>query len=110
MIILQHNEIKAYFEKSINLISDVYKGGMYKRLFGIVSIHALGLIVDEVEQVIHIGFDSGSCGCVLRATYGLPYAYELARYIYRVIPPTIIHIMWTRLSFSNISSNESLPR
>jgi len=110
VIILQHNEIKASFKKSINLISDAYKGGMYKRLVGIVSRHALGLIADEVERVNHIGFDSGSCGCVLRATYGLPCACELARYVYGVIPPTVLHIMWTRLSFSNISSNESLPR
>jgi len=78
VIILQHNEIKASFEKSINLISDAYKGGMYKRLVGIVSRHALGLIADEVERVNHTRFDSESCGCVLRATYGLPCACELA--------------------------------
>jgi len=79
-------------------------------LVGIVSRHALGLIADEVEQVMHIGFDSGSCGCVLRAIYGLPCACELAQYVYEVIPLSALHIMWTRLSFSNISSNESLPR
>jgi len=110
VIILQHNKIKASFEKSINLISDAYKGGMYKRLVGIVSRHALGIIADEVERVNHIGFESESCGCVWRATYGLPCACELARYVYGVIPLTVLHIMWTRLSFSNISSNESLPR
>ena len=109
MIILQHNEIKATFEKSINLINGAYKGGMYKRLVGIVSRHALALIADEVQRVMDISFDSGSCGCVLRATYGLPCACELARYVYGVIPLTVLHIMWTRLSFSNISSNESLP-
>ena len=51
---------------------------MYKRLVGIVSRHALGLIADEVERVNHTRFDSESCGCVLRATYGLPCACELA--------------------------------
>ena len=76
---------------------------MYKRFFGIVSIHALGLIADEVERVNHTRFDSESCGCVLRATYGLPCACELARYVHGVIPLTILHIMWTRLSLSNIS-------
>jgi len=110
MIILQHNEIKASYEKSINLISDAYKGNMYKRLVGIVSRHALGLIANEFERVMHIGFDSGCCGCVLRATCGLPCACELAQYVYWVICPTFLHIMWTRLIFSNISSNESLPR
>ena len=47
---------------------------------------------------------------MLRVTYGLPCAYELARYVYRVILPIVLHIMWSRLSFSNISSKESLPR
>jgi len=103
VIILQHNEIKASFEKSINLINDVYKGNMYKRLVGIVSRHALGLIVDDVERVMHIGFDSGSYGLVLKAMYDLPCACELARYVHGVIPLTILHIMWTRLSLSNIS-------
>ena len=51
---------------------------MYVRLVGIVSKHALGLIVYEVERVMHIGFDSGRWGCMLRATYGLPCACELA--------------------------------
>ena len=82
---------------------------MYKRLVGVISRHALGVIADEVERVTHIGFYSGSCGCVLRATYGVPCACELARYVYGVIPLTILHIMWTRLSFKNISSNQSLP-
>jgi len=84
---------RHFLKKSINLISDAYKGGMYKRLVGIVSRHALGLIVDEVERVNHIGFDNESCGCVLRATYDLPCACELARYVYGVIPPTVLHIM-----------------
>jgi len=30
VIILQKNEIKVSFDKSISLISDTYKGGMYK--------------------------------------------------------------------------------
>jgi len=54
---------------------------------------------------MHIGFDIASL-----ATYGLPCACELTRYVHGVIPPIVLHIMWTRLSFSNISSNESLPR
>jgi len=74
---------------------------------GYVLRHALRLSADEVERVKHIGFDSGSCGCVLKATHDLPCACELAQYVHGVIPLTVLHIMWTRLSFSNISSNES---
>jgi len=44
---------------------------MYKRLVEIVLRHALRLIVDDVERVMYIGFDSGSCGYVLRATYAM---------------------------------------
>jgi len=46
-------------EKSINLISDAYKGCMYKRLVGYVSRHVLGLIADKVERVKHIGLTMG---------------------------------------------------
>jgi len=37
---------------------------------------------------------------ILRTTYGLPW----------LIPLIVLHIMWTRLSFSNILSNESHPK
>jgi len=71
----------------------VYKGSMYKRLVGIVPGHALRLITNEAKRVMHIEFDIVSCGCVLRATYALPCAYELARYVHGVIPPIVLHIM-----------------
>jgi len=45
------------------------------------------------------------CGCVLRYTHGLPCACELARYAFGVILLNEVHVMWTRLSFSNLSSS-----
>ena len=54
---------------------------------------------------LRIGFHSEHCGCVLRETFCLPCAYELACYDPRVIPLPEIYIMWTRLTFSNISSS-----
>jgi len=47
------------------------------------------------------------CGCMLRQTNGLPCTCDLPRYDLGVIPQGIIDIMWTRLSFSDISSIES---
>jgi len=38
---------------------------------------------------------------------GLPCACELGRYDPRIIPLQEIHVMWTRLSFSNVSSSQS---
>ena len=51
----------------------------------------------------HIGFDSDHCGCVLRRTSSFPCTCELVG----VMPLTEVHVMWTRLSFSNMSCSES---
>jgi len=107
VIILQQNEIKTSFERSLNLTSDSYKVLSYKRLVGYVSRYALGLLAPKLERVKKIGFDTSRCGCVLRQTYGLPCACELAQYDPGMIPLQEIHIMWTRLTFSNVSSSQS---
>jgi len=43
-----------------------------------------------LERVKKIGFDTSRCGCILRQTYGLPCACELARYDPGMIPLQII--------------------
>jgi len=60
----------------------------------------------RVKRVKKIGFDTSRCGCILKQTYGLPFACELARYDPGVIPLQEIHVMWTRLSLSNVSSSQ----
>ncbi|XP_052735587.1 uncharacterized protein LOC128197563 [Vigna angularis] len=109
VIVLQHNKIKASFEISLNLMSEAYKGIKYKKLVGRVSRYALGLIAKELERVNLIGLNTGRCGCILRRTYGVPCACELARYAPGMIPLGEFHVMWTRLSISDIVSNESQP-
>jgi len=104
VIILQRNQIRVSFEQSLNLMSDAFKAYRYKGLVGYVSRYALELIAAEVDRVKHIGFDSHLCGCVLRQTFGLSCACELARYDPGVIPLPEVHILWTTLTFSNISS------
>jgi len=64
-------------------------------------------IVEEFDKVKHIGFDKERCGIVLRRTHALPCACELARCALSIIPLNRVHVMWTRLSFSDISSSES---
>jgi len=61
VIILQHNEIKASFERSLNLMSDSYKALSYKRLVVYVSKFALALLAPELEKVKKIGFDTSRC-------------------------------------------------
>jgi len=95
VIILQHNEIKASFERSLNLMSDSYKALIYRRLVGNISRCALELLIPELERVKKIGFDTSRCGCILIQTYGLPCACELARYDPEMIPLQEIHVMWT---------------
>jgi len=107
IIILQHNEIKASFERGINLMSDSYKAMSYRRLVGYVSRSTLELLAPELERVKKIGFHASHCGCILRQTYGLPCACELARYDPGMIPLQEIHVMWTRLTFSNVSFSQS---
>jgi len=105
VIILQHNEIKSSFKRSLNLMSDSYKTLSYKRLVGYVSRYALELLAPKLKRVKKIGFDTSHCGCVLRKTYSLPCACELARYDSGMIPLKKIHIMLTRLTISNVSSS-----
>ncbi|BAU00935.1 hypothetical protein VIGAN_11007500 [Vigna angularis var. angularis] len=58
--------------------------------------HDLGLIADEVERVNQIDLDSDNCGCILRSTYELPCACELARHESSIIPLGEIHIFEKR--------------
>jgi len=44
---LQHTEIKASFEKSINMVLHNFKSFQFKFLCGVVSITALNKIVEE---------------------------------------------------------------
>jgi len=107
VIILQHNEIKASFERSLNLMSDSYKALSYRRLVEYISICALELLAPKLERVKKIGFDTSRYGYILKQTYGVSCPCELAQYDPGMIPLQEIHVMWTRLSFSNVSSSQS---
>jgi len=75
-----HIEIKASFEKSINVILHNFKSSQYKFLRGVVSIVTFNKIVEEYKRSNTVGVDDIECKCILRKTYELPYAHELAEY------------------------------
>ena len=108
LLVLQHNEIKASFVMSLHVLTHSFnKTLLYKGLLGMVSKYALVHIAEEFNKVQFVGFDKKKCGCVLRKTHGLPCACELARYAFGVIPLNEVHVIWTRLSFSDLSSSQS---
>ena len=92
LITLQYIEIKAYFETNIHLVGHVFKVTLYKKLIDMVSRYALNQIVVEFERVNYVGIDNSCCGCIIRTTYGLPCACELARYVFGSIPLDTIHM------------------
>jgi len=102
VLILQHNKIKVSFEMILYVVGHNFNITLYKHLVGVVSKYALAQIAEEVQRVKHVGFDSEHYSYVLRSIHGLPCACALARYQFSVIPLNEIHVMWTRLSFSNI--------
>ncbi|KAK9166761.1 hypothetical protein Scep_001952 [Stephania cephalantha] len=59
---IQHNNIKASFELSTNVVQHEYFDGFYRRLLGYVSQMALKLIRDELERGEDVGHDSTRCG------------------------------------------------
>jgi len=76
VIILQHNAIKASFQKSLHVVRHRFKVTAYKKLLGFVSKYAMNLITEELDSVKSVGFDQNRCGgCTLTCTCGLPCAY-----------------------------------
>ncbi|XP_004509902.1 uncharacterized protein [Cicer arietinum] len=101
MIVLQHSEIIASFEKSIIQKVHRYSNRLYANLRGVVSKNAIDHIAAEYDHVKYVGIDQTECRCTIRTTHGLPCACEIARYsmISRSIPSDSIHVWWSKLTF-----------
>jgi len=96
MIILQHNAIKASFQKSLHVVGHWFKVTTYKKLLGFVSKYALNLIAEELDRVKSVGFYKNRCGgCTLTCTHGLPCACQLDLFGAGSIPLKSVHVMWT---------------
>lgn len=107
MITLQHTEIRASMEESLNVVGHRFNIRFYNKLRGFVSRSALTHIADEYDRVKNVGIDSSICGCTVRTTYGLPCACVLARYLLGTVPLETVHIHWRRLGFNDQGMKES---
>ncbi|KAK3206077.1 hypothetical protein Dsin_020123 [Dipteronia sinensis] len=74
---LQHNEIKASFDRSLTLVQHSFKPSNFKELRGFVSRNALNMILDDYERV---DSNDSICSCVVQLTHGLPCAHEISGY------------------------------
>ena len=94
MFVLQHTNIKASFQRSINVIKHKFNTTLHKKLRNFVSREAQDLIFHELQRADTIGIDSFVCGCTLRVTHSLPCACELTKFmsIYGYIPLKSIHV------------------
>ncbi|XP_020418037.1 protein FAR-RED ELONGATED HYPOCOTYL 3 [Prunus persica] len=101
LIELQHNKIKASFEKSLSFVQHDCRKEDFKELIGFVSISALDNIMVELKRLDYIGVDSISCGCIIKHTHGLPCAHEMQEFkqTHRPIPLDCIHPRWRKLYF-----------
>ncbi|XP_052177632.1 uncharacterized protein LOC127791693 [Diospyros lotus] len=99
LIELQHVEIKGSFEKSLMLVQHNFKPAIFRELRGVISRSALNMVLMQSQLAYKIGIDKVSCGCVIRSTYGLPCAHEIAEFMVqgRPIPLSTVHPHWTRL-------------
>ncbi|GKB73652.1 FAR-RED impaired response 1-like protein [Tanacetum coccineum] len=72
IIIGQETAIKESFNRSINVRKHKFNIPQFEELWGQVSHYALDYILEELGRP-----NSEECGCLLRASYGLPCAHEL---------------------------------
>ncbi|XP_052210807.1 protein FAR-RED ELONGATED HYPOCOTYL 3-like [Diospyros lotus] len=99
LIELQHVEIKGSFEKSLTLVQHNFKPTIFRELRGVISKSALNMVPMQSQLTHKIGIDKVLYGCVIRSTYGLSCACEIAEFMVhgRPIPLSIVHLHWTRL-------------
>ncbi|XP_021828352.1 protein FAR1-RELATED SEQUENCE 5-like, partial [Prunus avium] len=112
MLVLQHTEIKASFEKSQSFVQHEFnKVSLLKDLIGYVSIVALEEILCESKRIQYVGADPIACGCVIRRSHGLPCAHEMAELsrVFRPIPLHCVHPHWRKLDmFPTAQINDNL--
>ncbi|XP_073224916.1 uncharacterized protein [Cicer arietinum] len=108
MIVLQHSETIASFEKSIIQKVRRHSNRLYANLCDVVSKNAIDHIAAEFDRVKYVGIDKSECRCTVRRTHGLPCACGIVRYsmIHHSIPLDVIHVWWTKLTFHDDGSGK----
>lgn len=103
MTTLQHNEIKASFQRSINKVDLEYNNHLYYKLWGFVSKASINHIADELKRIKFVGTDTSACGCIVRTTHRILCACELSKYStsLSLISVYTVHMHWRRLNFGD---------
>jgi len=79
MLTIQLSEIQTTFGKSRTIIEHIYKGNfLYYELKGCVSRAVMSFIYEEAKLSKKTDIVKENCGCVIKTSYGLPYACILA--------------------------------
>nr|KAJ0186779.1 hypothetical protein LSAT_V11C900494370 [Lactuca sativa] len=96
----QLTAINDSFEKSMIVSKHKHKFLCFDLLRGNVSLKALDMLVEELQQVHQ--FDSSNCGCKLQNSCGLPCACMLSTYLNSAecIPLEPIDVFWRKLKIS----------
>ncbi|KAH6801481.1 hypothetical protein C2S52_001945 [Perilla frutescens var. hirtella] len=104
LIELQHIQIKASFEQSLNVVEHSFTPALFRELRGLVSRKALNMILIESKRANDVGIDTTLCGCVIRRTHGLPCAHEIAEFLrdFRPISLSTVHPHWLKLNLKKV--------
>lgn len=103
-----HVAIKASFEKSKTVVQHRFKQPLWSEIRGRVSISALNLIFNSLNDLFDRDRDPSVCDCTVRSTCGLPCPHELTEYVKFMspIPLNKIHAFWRKLDILPIVSYE----
>lgn len=111
LLVLQHTEIKASFEKSLIFVRHEFMKNLFQEMLGFVSHAGLDYILGESKRMDYVGTNDNVCGCTLRKTHGLPCAHEMTTYKEngRPIPLDCVHYHWRKLDMVHVpQSNDPI--
>ncbi|KAI3858084.1 hypothetical protein MKW98_029558 [Papaver atlanticum] len=100
MIIGEIIAVKASFEKSLSTVQPSYSSPAFNELRGLVSHHALDLLVMELSWDVEVDIDGSDCRCAISSTHGLPCVHKIVGFAQegRPIPLSEIDPHWRTLS------------
>ena len=102
MLVNQFGKIKKSFEKSVNIPRHIHlRDAIFDEIRCRISLYAMELIGLQLESAADAyPLPSGSCGCSIKTSHGLPCMHDLRDFIAMGIPIPLssIHVHWSRLS------------
>ncbi|XP_026402119.1 uncharacterized protein LOC113297758 isoform X2 [Papaver somniferum] len=100
MIIGEIIAVKASFEKTLSTLQPSYSSPAFNELRGLVSHHALDLLVMELSWDIEVDIDGSDCRCAISFTHGLPCVHKIVGFAQegRPIPLSEIDPHWRTLT------------